>query len=118
MELQINVRPLPGADVIEVTGEVDIYTASELDQVLATEIAAGRTTLIVDCSRVEFLDSTGLGVIIKAFVGCREAGGRLAVVAPTDRISRVFEITGVDQSIRVVSAVDRALQSDAEEPGE
>lgn len=101
MELDLSVRRLPTASVIAVVGEVDVYTAPELDALLSAEVEAGQVHLVLDFTQVEFLDSTGLGVVIKALASCRESSGSVSVVVATERIRRVFEITGLDRSIRL-----------------
>ena len=61
---------------------------------------------VIDLSGVEFLDSTGLGVMVKALKWAREAGGSLRVVATADRITKVFTITGLDEVMSLSGSVD------------
>lgn len=101
MELDIAVRRLPTATIVAVAGEIDVFTAPQLDSLLAGEIEAGHTNLVLDFTQVEFLDSTGLGVVVKAVKTCRADSGSVSVVVTTDRIRRIFEITGLDSAIRL-----------------
>lgn len=79
-----------------VTGEVDVHTGPALrDQVLSA-IDSGQRRVIVDLSGVEFMDSTGLGVLVAGLTRAREAGGGLWVVCSQERLLRLFQITGLD----------------------
>lgn len=109
MELSLSTRDVGGSAVIDVAGEVDVYTAPQLDEALTGLIDTGKFNLVVNLSDVEFLDSTGLGVLVKALKHARENGGSLAVVATHDRITKVFKITGLDSAISLHAAVEDAV---------
>ncbi len=109
MELQLTTRRHGTASVVEVSGEVDVFSAPELDVELTGLVAAGSPRLVVDLSQVAFLDSTGLGVLVKALKHSREAGGWLHLVITSDRIRKIFEITGLDASIPIFDTADDAL---------
>ncbi len=111
MEITLATREVDGFSVIEVTGEVDVHTAPELDAKLTEIISGGSNKLIVDLSQVEFLDSTGLGVLVKALKHVREHDGSLSVVTATERISKVFRITGLDAAIGLYDDVDEAVRA-------
>lgn len=94
--------------VVEVRGEVDLYTAPRLKERLLELIGGGRVRLAVDLDGVEFLDSTGLGILIGALKRCREADGALALVAPRDPVLKVLGITGLDRVFPIHDSVERA----------
>ncbi|MGB7981296.1 MAG: STAS domain-containing protein [Candidatus Nanopelagicales bacterium] len=109
MELQLATRSQGTASVVSVTGEVDVFSAPDLDAELSELVAAGSPRLVVDLSKVAFLDSTGLGVLVKALKHSREAGGWLHLVITSDRIRKIFEITGLDASIPIFDTAQDAL---------
>lgn len=111
MELTLSSREVGDRTVIEVGGEVDVYTAPKLDAEITSIVGSGKSHIIVDLSGVEFLDSTGLGVLVKGLKHAKEAGGSLAVVATSDRIIKVFRITGLDSAIPLHDSVDSAAGS-------
>ena len=111
VEITLATRETDGFSVIEVTGEVDVHTAPDLDAKLTEITSGGSNKLIVDLSAVEFLDSTGLGVLVKALKHVREHDGSLSVVTATDRISKVFRITGLDAAIGLYDTVDEAVRA-------
>ena len=75
MELSLSTRTVDDNTVLEVGGEVDVYTAPRLRERLVELVEGGARKVIVDLSRVEFLDSTGLGVLVGALKRLRAAGG-------------------------------------------
>lgn len=108
MELTLSTREVGDSSVIVVGGEVDVYTAPQLDEVLSGLIEGGHSKLVVDLSGVQFLDSTGLGVLVKGLKRAKESGGSLSVVAVSDRITKVFRITGLDAAISLHGTVEEA----------
>jgi len=106
VDLTLSTYEVRGSWVVQVKGEVDVYTAPELDAELTRLADAQVFDIVVDLSRVDFLDSTGLGVLVKALKKTRENGGSLAVVATADRITKVFRITGLDAAIPLYPTVD------------
>ena len=83
----------------------------QLDAELTRLTHEGRTSIVVDLSRVDFLDSTGLSVLVKALKRVRESEGSLDVVVTVDRVAKVFRLTGLDQLIPLHASVADALAS-------
>lgn len=109
MDLKVSTRQLDGWTMLSVTGEVDVFTAPALDEAISAELAQQRADLLIDLSGVSFLDSTGLGVLVKGLKGATDAGGSLGLVVTSERIRRIFDITGLDASIRIFDTVHDAL---------
>jgi anti-sigma B factor antagonist len=86
-----------GTHVIEVSGEVDLYSAPELKEHVLTAIDNGKYRLVVDLSKATFIDSTTLGVLVGARKRLREHDGTLAVVCADDDKLSLFEMTGLDR---------------------
>lgn len=109
MEVKITSREVGDRTVVAVSGELDVFTAPTFEARLSELVQGGRTRLVIDLSAVDFLDSTGLGVLVKALKWVRERDGTLAVVASEDRITKVFRITGLDVVMCLTSRLDEAL---------
>jgi anti-sigma B factor antagonist len=109
MDLQVRTRQEGDVAVLAAAGEVDVYTAPDLDGALSDALADGRARVVVDLSDVTFLDSTGLGVLVKGLKGAREAGGWLHLVVTSERIRKIFDITGLDAAMPMFDTVDDAL---------
>jgi len=106
VDLTITTREAGGRTVVAVAGEIDVYTAPRLRESITELVASGTYDLVVDMSEVEFLDSTGLGVLVGALKRYRTLGGDLYMVVTTDRIRAVFELTGLTAAFTVYD--DRA----------
>jgi anti-sigma B factor antagonist len=108
MELSLAARTMSEHVVLEVGGEVDVYTAPKLRERLVDMVNAGHTHIVVDLSRVEFLDSTGLGVLVGAHRRLRARDGSLDLVCPHERVLKVFRITGLDNVFDIHASVEEA----------
>lgn len=101
MDLSISADHHGEITVVAVGGEIDVYTAPQLRSRLDEQIAAGRTRLVIDLSRVGFMDSTGLGVLVGRLKLIRSHEGALRLVCDSDRILKVFQITGLDKVFQI-----------------
>ena len=113
MELALTTRTVEAFEIIEVGGEIDVYTAPKLREAIVAAVDAGHTRLIIDVQRVDFLDSTGLGVLVGALKRVRAEGGSLDIVCTQERILKIFEITGLDKVFGLHSSIDEARAAHA-----
>lgn len=100
LDFAVSVMAAEEATIIEVHGDLDCYTAPRLRAVLV-ELADGPRTVILDVARTEFIDSTGLGVLVGGVKRLRQLGGDLVVRSPSPMTARLFEVTGVHKLFRV-----------------
>jgi anti-sigma B factor antagonist len=110
-EFSVNELTLDDVHVVAVRGEIDLFTAPELKQVLTGAIEGGHLRLIVDLTDVSFLDSTALGVLIGAVKRLRSRDGAMAIVNTDANIAKTFDITGLDQIFTIVDSRDAALEA-------
>lgn len=109
MHLQVTTETVDAATVVSASGELDLHTAPDLDAALRSATQAQAPLILVDLSRVDFMDSTGLSVMVAAVAAARQYGGEIRVVAVTDKIIKVFTLTGVDQQLAMFGSRDEAL---------
>ena len=95
--------------VIELGGEVDLYTAPEFKERMVKVIEDGKKRVIVDLSSATFIDSTTLGVLVGGVKRLRPAGGSLALVCSDQNICKIFEITGLDRVFPIHATREEAL---------
>jgi len=95
-----------GAHLVSLRGEIHVTTAPRLSEHLTDAIEGGKTAIVLDMSDVEFIDSTGLSVLLNALrlVGQRDGG--LALVCTNPTVLRLFQITGLDNTFDIFD--DRA----------
>jgi anti-sigma B factor antagonist len=114
MDLMLNeYSAASGTTVIEVGGEIDVYTAPRLREALVSLVDAGNYRVIVDMERVEFLDSTGLGVLVGGLKRVRAHDGGIDLVCTQGRILRIFRITGLSKVFTIFDTVEEAVASHA-----
>jgi anti-sigma B factor antagonist len=96
--------------VINVEGEIDVYTAPKLREKLIDLVNKGKYHLLVDMEKVEFLDSTGLGVLVGGLKRVRAHDGSLELVCTQERILKIFRITGLTKVFGIFDSVDDARE--------
>ena len=95
--------------VIELGGEVDLYTAPEFKERMVQLIEGGKKQIVVDLSKATFIDSTTLGVLVGGVKRLRPTGGSLSLVCTDQNITKIFEITGLDRVFPIHESRDDAL---------
>lgn len=112
MDLTVATRDEQGGTVVLVAGEIDVYTAPRLREELVALIDGGRHRIVVDMQGVEFLDSTGLGVLVGALKRVRGYDdGALGLVCHDERILKIFRITGLTKVFAIHPSVATAMTS-------
>ena len=109
MDVRTEVSDVAGWTVVSIYGELDVATAPSLREQLIGLVGDGSTKLVLDLEGVDFLDSTGLGVIVSALKRARTNGGDLRLVCTQARIRRLFEITGLDKAVPLLPSLDAAV---------
>ncbi|GIH12410.1 STAS domain-containing protein [Rugosimonospora africana] len=108
MELSLSARDAEGYLILDVAGEIDVYTAPQLRERLIALVEGGARHVIVNLDRVEFLDSTGLGVLVGALKRLRGVGGELFLACGQERLLKIFRITGLDRVFTMFPSVEAA----------
>lgn len=109
--LLLDTNEIGAWTVVNVKGEIDLYTAPKLKEHVNHLAEGGKTRMAVNLEGVEFLDSTALGVLISGLKRCREAGGTLALVAPREPVRKVLSITGLDRVFPIHDTVEEATSA-------
>lgn len=108
--LHVDVGQHGHTAVFTPAGELDHHTADVLAGPLGAAVDAGISRLVIDCSGLEFCDSTGLNVLLGARLRAEALGGGVHLAAMQPTVARVFEITGADAVFTVHDTLDQALQ--------
>jgi anti-sigma B factor antagonist len=109
VDLTLSTRAEGDRTVVAVGGEIDVYTAPKLREHLIELVSGGSYHLIIDMESVDFLDSTGLGVLVGGLKRVRSHDGSLRLVCTQDRILKIFRITGLTKVFPIHATVDEAL---------
>ncbi len=108
MELGLDVSKAGDYAVVDVKGEIDVYTAPKLREKLIELVSEGSHNVVVNLEGVDFLDSTGLGVLVGALKRVKAHEGTLALVCTQDKILKIFKITGLTKVFPIHDSVEAA----------
>lgn len=117
MDLSVTSREQGDRTVVEVSGEIDVYTAPVLRERLNDLVGEGHHHLVVDMEKVDFLDSTGLGVLVGGLKRVRSHDGSLHLVCTQEKILKVFRITGLTKVFPIHDSVDAAVAASGGQSG-
>ena len=97
--------------VVDVSGEIDVLTSGALRDRLLAVAGKGHDGLVVNLGNVDFIDSTGIGVLIGVWRRVQAGRGTLALAAPSRRTRRIFDIAGVSEIFSIYDSVAEAVQA-------
>lgn len=115
MDLSLRSREVATAEggvaatVLAVGGELDVHSAPQLGERITEILGGGARRLVVDLNDIEFIDSTGLGVLVGGLNEARAAEGRLDLACSVERVLRLLQITDLDAVFAVFPTADEAL---------
>jgi anti-sigma B factor antagonist len=110
MDLELETSQHDGVAVLTLRGEIDVYTAPRMRQAIVDLVDAGSLNIVVDMGMVDFLDSTGLGVLVEGLKRVRTRGGNLSLVVTQDKIVKIFDITGLNKAFPIFGSLEDALK--------
>ena len=100
--LNIDTQERDGRVHVLLRGELDLSTVGQVQDALERVEAGSPSVVVLDLSKLSFLDSTGLRCLVTANERAREQGRRLVIVRGPDAVQRVFSITGLDDRLEIV----------------
>ncbi len=104
----IQSQPDEATSVVALEGELDLERAPSLKWALVDSLDAGYKQLVVDLTRVRFMDSTALSVLVSVNKGL-DAGARMAIVCVNANVLKIFELSGMDGAFAIFPTVEQAL---------
>ncbi|MFM7322817.1 MAG: STAS domain-containing protein [Armatimonadota bacterium] len=108
-DLIVEVRLEGASAVVVAAGEIDVYQAPRLREVLEGLPAGATGPLVIDLTGVSYIDSTGLGTLVAARKRRVAEGSTVRLVCPDPTLRKVFEITGLVSFFTMVDSVEAAL---------
>jgi anti-sigma B factor antagonist len=95
--------------VLRVAGEIHATTAPEFSQRMNDTIAGGKTAVVLDLTEVDFIDSTGLSVLLNGLRRVTRARGAMVIACANPTVLRLFEITKLDTTFEILPSCDEAI---------
>src|SRR5690606_15969194 len=109
VDLSLSTETMGDRTIVRVGGEIDVYTAPKLREQLVELVNDGSFHLVVDMEGVDFLDSTGLGVLVGGLKRVRAHEGSLRLVCNQEINHKIIRITGLSKVIPTHSSVEEAV---------
>ncbi|MFE4971592.1 STAS domain-containing protein [Kitasatospora sp. NPDC056651] len=103
--LTVEVRPWARGTVLALLGELDLDSVAELRTALDRAVAEPSAVVVVDCAGLEFCDSTGLNVLLRAKARAAADGSRIELARPRPLILRMLELTGATEAFPIRETV-------------
>jgi anti-sigma B factor antagonist len=110
MMLQIEKNIENDHSVLSLIGEIDASNSVELDEVILEMVQGGVSNLLVDCSKLEYISSAGLGVFMSYLEEFQEKEIKLVIFGLKEKVFQVFNILGLDQLIKIRASKQDALE--------
>jgi anti-sigma B factor antagonist len=101
--------PTEHPNVLPLEGEIDLHVSPRVSASLGAIVAEKPQNVVVDLSKVSYIDSSGLAVLIEAMQSVEGYGGKFALAGVQDKVRPIFEIARLDQVFRIFPSVDAAL---------
>ncbi len=111
MNLDVSSREAGDFVVFELRGEVDLYSAPVFKKAVYDVIDGGQNKLIFDLNALDFMDSTGLGILVASLKRLTTEGGQLKLACSRDNILKIFKITGLDKVFDIYDTVEASTAS-------
>ncbi len=110
LDLKIDVEEKEEAVILKLDGEVDVYTAPKLKSRLIDLVDQSKFKIIVNLENIDFMDSSGLGVLVGGLKRVRSHDGAIALVCTQENILKIFRITGLVKVFPIFETESQALQ--------
>ena len=101
--VNIDINQVNSCIEVLVSGEIDVYTASRLKEVVNPLASQDHVEMVINLSGVSFMDSTGLGVLVGLFKTVKSHNGKFQIIGLSNRLKRLFDITGLAEIIQISS---------------
>jgi anti-sigma B factor antagonist len=108
-QLQIGVRSEADRVVIRLEGELDMANAPRLQAAIEEADLDGRSMLVLDMQQLQFIDSTGLRIILWARERCQEGDREFALTPGSQQVQRLLMVSGAGEHLRIIAGADDLL---------
>ena len=108
-DFRVSVRTEGRATIVAVSGELDLASSPELQEQLDQVWESDPEQLVIDLRQLEFMDSTGLSIIVGAHQRLAEKGRSLSLVKGSAQVQRLLDLTGVAERLRLVDTPEEVV---------
>jgi len=109
--MKLNFEKIGDIQLVRLQGSLTVSSAQHFFSQIVSQLQTGGIKFVVDLSETEFIDSTGLGTLIRCYKRIQEAGGRMKLSDLPPRIWKTFELTRLDKILPIYDTRQDALDS-------
>jgi len=107
--MNYTVNEQAGAHIVAFEGDVDLQSSPDARKILLETVAKGKPVL-VDLSKVNYIDSSGVASLVESFQNARKSGLNLVLVAVSDGAMRVLQLARLDKVFVICGTIDEGLE--------
>ncbi len=111
IRLETKLNNIDGINVLDVTGEIDVYTAPQFKEAINSVLDTGQKHLIINLAEVTYMDSSGFGALLSATKRLRPIGGTVNLVKCSGSIDRILQITRLNTVFGTYDSIDEAMEA-------
>lgn len=111
IRLETNIHDIDGMNVLDVTGEIDVYTAPQFKEAINSVLSGGQKHLIIDFAQVTYMDSSGFGALLSATKRLKPIGGTVNLIKCNGSIDRILKITRLNTVFGIYGSIEEALEA-------
>ncbi len=111
IRLETETREIDGFKVLDLTGEIDVYTAPQFKEAVNNILDSGQKHLIINLAGVRYMDSSGFGTLLSATKRLRPQGGTVNLVKCNSSIDRILRITKLNTIFGTYDSVEEAIEA-------
>jgi len=109
--MEIKTRGIENVVILDVDGEIDLYNAPSLKEIIRQSIEARKYSIIINLGRVSYIDSSGIGALISSLSNLRRYQGGLKIINVTGSVKKVFELTKLTSFFEIFDDESEAVNS-------
>jgi len=110
-ELDVRIRRRGGIPIVDLSGDVDKYTCLRLRRTILDLLENGERQIVIAMENVDYIDSSGLGSLVRGFLSVSRKNGELAISGATDRVRKALAVTGLSRLIPLFEDESDAILS-------
>lgn len=107
--MEIVKREKNGVSILDINGEIDLYNAPEIKEVINGLISDQKTNVIINLEKVSYIDSSGIGALISSLSNLKKYQGGLKIINVYASVRKVFELTKLTSFFEIYDSEDEAL---------
>ena len=109
--MEINKREVGNVTILDITGEIDLYNASEIKEIVNQLIEEQKFNVIINLEKVTYIDSSGIGALIASVTNLKKYQGGLKIINVYSSVRKVFELTKLTSFFEIYDSEEEAIKS-------